>query len=325
MTLRPTALGLKGIVFFAVIELAYLATPYSNLFFLLLTFLAVLGVAGALWTFQNLHGIQGEILGAAPAPAGDPHDVALRLWCQGLRGRLRIAIRAAGRWHDLVELPLADGELELAGRIAGLPRGVHAIDAVRIASDWPFGIATGERILAATGEIVAYPPPLTEAQRAATNGPMAELAVRRHGVAGAEVASLRAFRTGDALRHVHWRASARRGSPVVRDYEPESNEAVEVVVDRRCAPDALESALAVATTLLLDARDRKTALRLASQGHVAVYGPGQRTTPEGLRWLALATPLPPTAAPPPCPSATALRLPARAHGPALGHAGAPHA
>jgi uncharacterized protein (DUF58 family) len=314
MTLRPTALGIKGIAFFAVIEVAYLATPYSNLFFLLLAFLAVLGVVGTVCSLRNVHGIAGEILGVGMAPAGDPHDVSVRLRCRGLRGRLRIRGRVAGQWHDLADLPLAEGGSEAVGRLAGLPRGVHALDALRIGSAWPFGILASERTVAAAGEVVAYPRPLGDAQRTAPDGPLAELAARRHGAAGTEVAGLRAFRTGDALRHVHWRASARRGSPVVREYEPEANEALEVVVDRRCAPETLEPALGAVTTLLLEAGERKTTVRIASQGHVAVYGPGQRTTAEGLRWLAQVEPLPAAAPPPPAGSAAALRLPGRSAG-----------
>ena len=56
---RLTRLGWKGLIFYAVIQLAFFASAYSNLFFLLVAFLTLLGLLRVYWTARNLRGVRG--------------------------------------------------------------------------------------------------------------------------------------------------------------------------------------------------------------------------------------------------------------------------
>jgi uncharacterized protein (DUF58 family) len=104
---------------------------------------------------------------------------------------------------------------------------------------------------------------------------------------------------------MHWKATARRGTAVVKEREPDADQALLVVLDRRVAPAALEVALAQVCERVLSARDQGRNLRLCSQGFDS--GPAPRTE-SLLRWLATAAPLPGTdPAPPKLPGA--LQLP----------------
>ena len=76
------------------------------------------------------------------------------------------------------------------------------------------------------------------------------------GVAGARPVP------GDSLRAVHWRATARRGRLVVREWEAAGGQGLEVVLDRRCAPAELEEALEALSALVHVARARKGSLRV---------------------------------------------------------------
>ena len=53
----------------------------------------------------------------------------------------------------------------------------------------------------------------------------------RRLIEGREFDSLREFRAGDDLRMVDWKASARRGEPIVREYAPERNQSVMLMID----------------------------------------------------------------------------------------------
>jgi uncharacterized protein (DUF58 family) len=53
----------------------------------------------------------------------------------------------------------------------------------------------------------------------------------RHAHGGREFASLRPYHAGDDVRAVDWKATARRGAPVVREREPERDQAVWLVLD----------------------------------------------------------------------------------------------
>jgi uncharacterized protein (DUF58 family) len=53
----------------------------------------------------------------------------------------------------------------------------------------------------------------------------------RPAQAGSELSGLRPFQTGDDPRHVDWKASARSGVPIVRQWQPDRQRSVIVVID----------------------------------------------------------------------------------------------
>jgi uncharacterized protein (DUF58 family) len=57
------------------------------------------------------------------------------------------------------------------------------------------------------------------------------IAALRPGQAGTELGGLRPFHTGDDPRHVDWKASARAGHPIVRQWHPDRQRWVIVVID----------------------------------------------------------------------------------------------
>nr|HMQ23492.1 DUF58 domain-containing protein [Planctomycetota bacterium] len=122
-------------------------------------------------------------------------------------------------------------------------------------------------------------------------------------------AGLREFRDGDELRHVDWRASARRPALVVREWESDAIHGIEVSLDRRAKPEQLEEALSLATALLFLARDDKESFALSSQGLDGRYGLGHASYDDALRWLAACTALPSDAMAPPPVARDVLRLP----------------
>jgi uncharacterized protein (DUF58 family) len=71
-----------------------------------------------------------------------------------------------------------------------------------------------------------------------------------------DVRSLREYQPGDELRHVHWRASAKTGQLVVREYVDPVQPHCTVVLDNRLTAltaDAFEEAVEVATSVLWSA------------------------------------------------------------------------
>jgi uncharacterized protein (DUF58 family) len=101
--------------------------------------------------------------------------------------------------------------------------------------------------------------------------------VSRRRSEGIEFADLRPFVFGDPLRHVNWRASARRGSLWVNERHPERNTDVVLFLDtfaeaRRGAAGTLDLAVNAAATLAARYSRRKDRVGLVSFGGV-------------LRWL----------------------------------------
>lgn len=234
--------------------------------------------------------------------------------------RPRVGVRAELRLDDrgrsVAVAGLVRGEAALEVALPPLPRGVHSLGRARIASTWPSGLFRAVRPLdAAHGELVVYPAP---AELPSARGGRQGLGDLLGGGATGflQPTGMREYRPGDDRRRVHWRASARRGSLVVTEWEGGVGEGCEVLLDRRCAPEALEEALSVLAALAIAGREQKEPLTLHMQGHSATYGPSHRPWDELLRVLAEAGALPADGPAPPVVSPSVARLPVAAGAPA---------
>jgi uncharacterized protein (DUF58 family) len=308
--IRPTELGLKGVLLLCALDLAFLATSYSNLFFLLLVFCVVLGALGLLWTFGNVRGITAQWVQAPAAAAGSPRDVRLSLSSRRRAAfDLAVALPPAAGGGELLRVPLLRGSTQATATLAGQPRGIQPVRTLQVTSRYPFGLFVVTRRLPVDGELVTHPRPLSPAEAAAGTadgeGDLAALAGHRSST----LAGLRPFQRGDSTADVHWKATARRGSPVVKERELDAGETVEIVLDRRCSAEALESALSLATTWLLEAVASERPVHLRSQGYDGCLGGSHRSPAPLLRWLAGAQPLPSDGPAPPAGSADAVHLP----------------
>lgn len=312
--MRPTALGWKGAAFFAALVGAFFAAPYSNLYFMLMVFLGCLGVLGTLWTAGNLRGVEASLGPLAPMPAGGAQPFVVD-WDGGGRAhfdvRLELDLGKSSRGEARAEV--VTDEQRTVGALPALPRGVYPLHRAFVYSTYPLGLARARRAVEAPTELVVYPRPADLPEARSGGELVAHLSGDLGGVAGADQPSgLREFRDGDELRSVHWRASARRGTLVVKEWEGDAARGLEVVLDRRCEAGALEEALSLVCALALVARDEKEALTLHTQGASATYGGDHEPWNALFRLLAAADALPPGGPAPPAASPAVLRLPVHA-------------
>ena len=312
MRIRPTELGCKGLMLLGALELAFLATSYSNLFFLLITFCCVLGALGIVWAITNLRAVEVALVDVPPAAAGAPRPVLVELRARG-RGALDLAVelRLGRTAVEIAHRDHVDGVVRLAGELPPRARGIVPVTTVQLATRHPFGFFVARRVVRIPAlELVTHPAP--HAGRA--NGSHGDAGDRQapNGDPAPSVAGLRPFRPGDAPNAVHWPATARRGTPIVKERDHEAGDRCDLVLDRRGDGAPFEAALATATGLLLAAHAQGRSVRLRSQDTDLRLPPDRAGAHHGLRWLAAATPLPADAPPPP-PAPGAVRLPL-AHG-----------
>lgn len=299
LPIRLSALGAKGLLLFAALELAFLATNYSNLFFLLLTFSAVLGALGACWAWHNSRGVRVEHVRLEAAAADSRRDVAVRVCAPGrTRFDVSVALPLRGGGAEVAHADVLVGTATLPGALPPQPRGVQQLDHALVTSRFPFGFFVVTRRVPVCCDVVSYPSPAPAAGSAACAPDAGGGAGVSTQDRGADLAGLRPFRAGDAVGDVHWKATARRGEPVVKERASARSPLVDVVVDRRSEPAALERALSQATALVLAARSGAP-VRLRSQGLDLRVEAERGGVDQALRWLAAATPLPSDAPPPP--------------------------
>ncbi|MBL8755869.1 MAG: DUF58 domain-containing protein [Planctomycetes bacterium] len=309
MRFRPTDLGWKGLMLLAALVAAFLATAYSNLFFLLLVFSGGLGGLGLAWTFTNLRGLVPTHVEVPISPAGQPRPVHVRL--RGSRrghAAVHIALRLPDRIVDVATADTVGSDTLVAGTLPELPRGLVAATAVRLTTTFPFGLFVATREHRVPIEIVTTPAAATPGQAGGSTDAAGELTAPA-GSRGSTIRELRPFRTGDSLGDVHWKASARRGTAVVKERERQQDRSTTLVVDRRCTADVLEATLSATMAWVDAATTGAGSLRVVSQGADHRIGDGTRDTRELARFLAGASTLPADAPPPPAVPG-AVRLPA---------------
>jgi uncharacterized protein (DUF58 family) len=178
-------------------------------------------------------------------------------------------------------------------------RGRHRLSGLRLATKFPFGLVQKSRDVANAAEVIVYPA-LVPVSSAVLRG----LPVRHAGSRqkwrsrDGDFFGLRDFRPGDDPRDIHWRTTAKRGTPFVRENEDDEGSEASVVLDNApgAAPEAFETAVSEAASyaLALLARGYRVSLVLRGAMLAADTGPAQAT--RILRALALVDPAAPEAA-----------------------------
>jgi uncharacterized protein (DUF58 family) len=110
-------------------------------------------------------------------------------------------------------------------------RGVHIFPPLRLRTDGPFHLFTRTHALPVPGEVLIYPQYLAlQRLRLLENRGFTDRHTLNVGPSS-EVIGTREYRSGDSLRRVHWRSTARLGRLVVKDYADSDHLTMTVVLD----------------------------------------------------------------------------------------------
>jgi len=188
-----------------------------------------------------------------------------------------------------------------------LRRGVHRQDAFRIVTRFPFGFLQKARRLTLKTEAIVYPSvePTQEflEMLPGLQGALESLVKGR----GQDLYALRDYVASDSVRHVHWKASARSGSLMVREFTREDDCRVLLVLDphistvvtRRqgsvvlTASERFERAVSLCAALVWHFYERNALMQFRSAGVETPLAPAEEIVFFVLRHLALAQPLGP--------------------------------
>jgi uncharacterized protein (DUF58 family) len=183
-------------------------------------------------------------------------------------------------------------------------RGVYRQDAFRIVTRFPFGFLQKAHRVDLRTEALVYPSvePTHELFEIlpGLHGAMESLAKGR----GQDLYALRDYVPTDSARHVHWKASARLGSLMVREFTREDETRILLVLDPhsssavsneapRATADRFERAVRLCAGIAWHFFERNAQLQFRSAGMETPLAPAEETIFAILRHLAMAQPLPP--------------------------------
>lgn len=138
--------------------------------------------------------------------------------------------------HLPQRIDLHPGEqTQFAYRVRPLLRGHFHFDQCEVSLPSPLRLWQARRYLALPGETRVYPDfaRLHGAQLMAVDDWLSQLGVRqrpRRGL-GLEFHQLREFRDGDSLRQIDWKATARKRTPIAREFQDERGQQIIFLLD----------------------------------------------------------------------------------------------
>lgn len=211
----------------------------SSLGWALLLALLLLAALDAFWLSRRPSPeLQRQLPGNLPL--GRWSEVRLRLQ-HGYRQPLRVQLfdhlpEQMTAEHQPQWLELRPGQHSSLGyRLRPLRRGHFHIPCCELLLPSPLQLWQGRRYLRVSSETRVYPDfaRFHGARMMAVDDWLSRLGVRqrpRRGL-GLEFHQLRDFRDGDSLRQIDWKASARKGTPIAREYQDERDQHILFLLD----------------------------------------------------------------------------------------------
>ena len=197
---------------------------------------------------------------ARPFVRGEPARPESTITARGVDVRAALSripeAGAGGTVHLRTRLD-PDGEARLDWAFTPARRGLLRIELQAIGSLYPFGFLKKMTAIDLRREVPVWPAPV-EYRRFAAAGPRrpsGELRQTRAGDEG-DMIALRRYEPGDSHKLIHWKASARMGRLLIRQFSAQSSEACSIWLVTDAAvwtrPDQFELLMSFAATLAQD-------------------------------------------------------------------------
>jgi len=245
---------------------------------------------------RSLAGLEVEVHAPAETRQGQDTPVDLVVHNRGRSARWCLVasdehLGGATTWIGTVR----PGERVTVTTVRGAPRrGEAHTGLAQLGSAAPFGVAERRRLRPVHAATLVLPrtEPLGSLTfvETTTSRDSATRTEPRRGQ-GREYLSVREYRPGDPMRHVHWRLTARHGELMVREFEQERTPRLAIWVDTEAADvDVLDRCCTVAASIVESATATGAGVRLSAAD---IDGPSLVTRThhaEYHRWLARLVP-----------------------------------
>jgi uncharacterized protein (DUF58 family) len=265
----PTGLGAAfGVMLFAML---LGSLNYGNNLGLALTFLlGSLGVVAMHACHRNLEALVVRAAGTEPPFAGQPAVFRIAFANPGRAPRQDIEAESSVT-ADAPARVDAGGESTLLLRVPTRRRGSIVLDRVEVATRYPYGLFRAWAVLHPGAACLVYPRPAADAPPppAAPGQPGGGTARRGED----DFAGLKDYHPGDPPRHIAWKAYARSGELLVKEFAGDAE--ATPVFDLDDAPGAdLEVRLSVLARWIVDAHGLGLAFGLRLPGEEIGPEPG---------------------------------------------------
>ncbi|HEV7761746.1 MAG TPA: DUF58 domain-containing protein [Acidimicrobiales bacterium] len=245
-------------------------------------------VLALLWTWPRSRVAVERTISPERVVRGEPAEA--RLSVANLTRRrlpaLRLRDRVGARYVDVMLPRAAPGATgQTSYELPTERRGIVEVGPLAVIRRDPFGLTRSARRHGSTETLWVYPrihqvAPLASGRRRDLEGPT-------HDNASGNITfhALREYVTGDDLRLIHWRSTARTGTLMVRQQADPSQPHVTIVLDTHTGSfddDAFEAAVEAAASLVVASTSRRFPVRLLTGDALLASGRSGRGTASAL-------------------------------------------
>lgn len=263
----PTGLGVAfGVMLFAML---LGSLNYANNLGLGLTFLlAALALVAMQACHRNLEALVARDAGSEPPFAGQ--DAVFRLALANPSTASRRDLETDGKAASVSIAPGSEETVQL--RVPTARRGHVILERIEIATRFPYGLFRAWAVLHPASSCLVYPRPAPDAPPPPPAPGVAGGGVVRRGED--DFAGLKDYHPGDPPRHIAWKAYARAGELLVKEFSGAAEPLP--VFDLASAPGAdLEARLSVLARWIVDAHARGDTFGLRLPGIDIPPQPGE--------------------------------------------------
>lgn len=141
--------------------------------------------------------------------------------------------RPAGSWLSYLE---CGGTRSFALEKIYPRRGKYESERLRVRTGFPFGLIRAERPISLERHITVFPKVMRVDISFIFRGQSGQVPERQHAGDSEELLRIREYLKGDNYHHIHWKATAKLGKVMVRDFASPQKRSFSVIFDNSASP-----------------------------------------------------------------------------------------
>jgi len=288
--LQPTREGKRFILIIAVLTLAALNTG-NNLMYLILSMLLSMGFLSLIIPIVNLKGLSISLKIDEPIFADTPTLVKLKLINHKRfpSFSLKISTDIFKNNEEFYVKKIAPyGETLIQKQLCLKKRGIYNLTSVRIITSFPFIFFQFIDIHTYEKQIIVYPKLIDIDDISAQWSSTTVLSASIKSSSGDYPHSLRKYIEGDPIKYIHWKASAKLDTLMVKEFYKEKTQRVSVVLDNGSSTteELFERAVSICASVLVELFNMGIPFRLITMEKAFPYGTGMSHLMLQMDWLA---------------------------------------
>ncbi|RME64574.1 MAG: DUF58 domain-containing protein, partial [Nitrospirae bacterium] len=267
--------GKRFLIATAVLVLAALNTG-NNLMYLILAMMLGLGAVAFFVPILNLKGIDVDIVVSEPVFAGQMGRVTLRF--KNTKPfpafSVRLTLDFLKNRSFYLKGTRAKAEAIISEEVLFPVRGIYNIKNLTLNTSFPFIFFVFSRKVPAEKTVIIYPELIELKESPGPESVSSTAASIIRVPTGEYPQGLRRYEEGDPMRHIHWKATAKLATPMVKEFFKERTERFTIVLDNSVFPseELFERAVSLTASLLVEISKRGYSYRLITCDKAFPFG-----------------------------------------------------